>query len=187
MNEVEWVQADVFDVARWRPQLQGTVGVISCLGGFGSNEFMHKICGESNATVFREAAAAGVERAAFISVHDYRLPDFALPGYFKGKRYAEEVLFETFPTTGVALRPGFIHGTRYIGGLGVPLGAIGWPLEKVLSYVPTKNLANVPLVGLAAVPPASVKAVGKAAVTAATDSVVPPGILDVWAIQKYEE
>lgn len=33
-----------------------------------------QVCGESNATIFREAAAAGVARAAFISVADYRLP-----------------------------------------------------------------------------------------------------------------
>lgn len=33
-----------------------------------------QICGESNATVFREAAKAGVARAAFISVADLKLP-----------------------------------------------------------------------------------------------------------------
>ena len=32
------------------------------------------MCGESNATIFREAAAAGVERATFVSVHDYGFP-----------------------------------------------------------------------------------------------------------------
>ena len=68
------MQADVFDVASWRDQLQGAVGVISCLGAFGSNDFMQKICGDSNITVFNEAAKAGVSRAAFISVHDYNLP-----------------------------------------------------------------------------------------------------------------
>ena len=68
------MQADVFDVASWRDQLQGAVGVISCLGAFGSNDFMQKICGDSNITVFTEAAKAGVARAAFISVHDYNLP-----------------------------------------------------------------------------------------------------------------
>ena len=68
------MQADVFDVASWRDQLQGAVGVISCLGAFGSNNFMQKICGDSNITVFNEAAKAGVSRAAFISVHDYKLP-----------------------------------------------------------------------------------------------------------------
>ncbi len=68
------MQADVFDVASWQSLLQGAVGVISCLGAFGSNDFMQKICGDSNITVFNEAAKAGVSRAAFISVHDYGLP-----------------------------------------------------------------------------------------------------------------
>ena len=36
-------QADVFDIAGWRDQLEGTIGVISCLGAFGSNEFMYKV------------------------------------------------------------------------------------------------------------------------------------------------
>ena len=68
------MQADVFDVGAWRDQLQGAVGVISCLGAFGSNDFMQKICGDSNITVFEEAAKAGVPLSAFISVHDYNLP-----------------------------------------------------------------------------------------------------------------
>lgn len=36
------MQGDVFDPASWRSQLQGAAGVISTLGGFGSNEFMYK-------------------------------------------------------------------------------------------------------------------------------------------------
>ena len=74
LSSVVGMQADVFDVGAWRDQLQGAVGVISCLGAFGSNDFMQKICGDSNITVFAEAAKAGVPRAAFISVHDYNLP-----------------------------------------------------------------------------------------------------------------
>ena len=37
------VQADAFEPEQWREQLQGAVGVVSCLGGFGSNEFMLKV------------------------------------------------------------------------------------------------------------------------------------------------
>ena len=48
-----------------------------------------------------------------------------LPGYFQGKRRAEEVLALRFPQGGVLLRPGFIYGTRVVGGVGIPLGAIG--------------------------------------------------------------
>lgn len=37
-------QADVFDVNQWKSQLEGAIGVVSCLGGFGSNDFMYKVC-----------------------------------------------------------------------------------------------------------------------------------------------
>ena len=56
-----------------------------------------------------------------------------LPGYFQGKRRAEEALALKFPGSGVALRPGFIYGTRQVGGVGIPLGAIGAP-ERLLSF-----------------------------------------------------
>ena len=36
-------QADVFDTAAWRGQLSSSIGVISCLGAFGSNAFMQKV------------------------------------------------------------------------------------------------------------------------------------------------
>ena len=37
------LQADAFEPEQWRDQLQGAVGVVSCLGGFGSNDFMLKV------------------------------------------------------------------------------------------------------------------------------------------------
>lgn len=36
-------QADVFNPPQWRHKLKGAIGVMSCLGGFGSNEFMYKV------------------------------------------------------------------------------------------------------------------------------------------------
>ncbi|KAL3163381.1 hypothetical protein ABBQ32_009766 [Trebouxia sp. C0010 RCD-2024] len=185
-SDVEWVSADALDPEQWREQLQGAVGVVSCLGGFGSNEFMLKICGEANVGVIREAAKAAVPRCAFISVHDYNLPGFVLPGYFQGKRNAEQAMAESYPEQGVCLRPGFIHGTRYLSGVGIPLGLIGVPLEKALGFLPTKSLASLPLAGAAFVPPVSVRGIAKAAVVAATDPAVPGGIMDVWQLQQYD-
>lgn len=48
-----------------------------------------------------------------------------LPGYFQGKKRAEDALAASFPTSGVVLRPGFIHGTRYVAGVGIPLSLVG--------------------------------------------------------------
>ncbi|KAK9816943.1 hypothetical protein WJX72_007264 [[Myrmecia] bisecta] len=185
-DSIDWVQADAFEPATYRDQLQGAVGVVSCLGGFGSNEQMFKICGEANITAINEAAEAGVGRFVFISVHDYRFPGFFLSGYFQGKRKAENALAAKFPEGGVALRPGFIHGTRSVGSVGIPLGLVGTPLEKALGFLPTKTLASVPLLGAGFVPPVSVTAVAKAAVAAATDPSVPGGIMDVWEIAQLD-
>lgn len=38
------------------------------------------------------------------------------------------------------LRPGFIHGTRQVGSMKIPLGAIGSPLEMVIIYVVSISL-----------------------------------------------
>ena len=48
-----------------------------------------------------------------------------LKGYVQGKRDAEARLAQLFPNTGVALRPGFIHGTRNVAGIPVPLQIVG--------------------------------------------------------------
>ena len=186
--DVEWLAADAADTAAWAGALDGCVGVVSTLGAFGSNAHMRAVCGDANVAVFEAAAAAGVPRATFISVHPFGFPAFVLPGYFQGKAAAEEALFRLFPTGGVALRPGFIHGTRHVGGagLGLPLSAVGAPLEAALGALGPaagKALASIPLAGAAFVPPVSVDAVARAAVAAATDPAVPGGPMSVWEIR----
>lgn len=110
------------------------------------------------------------------------------------------------------MRPGFIHGTRRVGSMKLPLGLIGSPLEMVrlhfcsylslsLStfFIPlkpcpiddmqvlqhTKALNQIPLIGPLLTPPVSVNAVAKVAVRAAIDPVFPPGIIDVYGILRY--
>lgn len=61
---------------------------------------------------------------------DFAAADWVLPGYFQGKRYAERMLQETFPEGGVTLRPGFMYGTRMVGGVGVPIGAVGKQMQS---------------------------------------------------------
>lgn len=157
---------------------------------------MERVCGDANVRVFEAAKAAGVPRAAFISVHDYGLPSFVLPGYFGGKKKAERALFRLFPGgTGVALRPGFVYGTRKVlpssssnKAYSVPLGAFGAPLDAVLSFLPTEALSrSVPLAGLALVPPVKVEGLARAAVAAATDpevAGVEGGVMSAWAIKE---
>lgn len=82
-------------------------------------------------------------------------------GYFKGKKDAEETIKKYFGDNGVFLRPGIIHGTRYVNNFGIPLGAIFGPLETVLNFLPNQKLSGVPILGAALVPPVSADAVGK--------------------------
>ncbi|PSC68148.1 NAD dependent epimerase dehydratase family [Micractinium conductrix] len=192
LDSVEWVQGDALDPqAPWRGMLKGAAGVVSTLGTFGSNALMYRVCGEANMNVMDVAAEAGVPRFAFISVHDYKFPagwraqDFLLRGYFQGKRDAEAHMAAVYPTGGVALRPGFIYGTRAVGTTQVHLGWVGAPLKAALSILPTRSLANIPIVGAGFVPPVSVEAVGKAAASAALDPSIPPGTMDVWQIGKF--
>jgi len=63
-----------------------------------------------------------------ITLCNYCIPvcvGFVLSGYFQGKRNAEHAMAEAYPDQGVCLRPGFIHGTRYVSGVGIPLSLIG--------------------------------------------------------------
>ena len=58
----------VYPLASWQFFYEHMLCVSSTM------QAMLQICGESNVTVFNEAAAAGVARAAFVSVHDYNVP-----------------------------------------------------------------------------------------------------------------
>ena len=56
-------------------------------------------------------------------------------------------------------------------------------LSQVLKHA--KGASQIPIVGPLFVPPVNVKAVAKAAVRAAIDNAVPPGVLDVWGINRF--
>ncbi|KAK9118719.1 hypothetical protein Scep_016812 [Stephania cephalantha] len=98
---------------------------------------------------------------------------------------AETELLTRYPYGGIILRPGFIYGTRAVGSMKLPLGVIGAPLEMVLQHA--KPLNRVPLVGPLLTPPVNVTALAKVAVRAATDSVFPPGIVDVYGILRHSQ
>ena len=61
--------------------------VVSCVGAFGSNEYMEKVCGDATVEMVHAAKAAKVPNFVFISAHDYQLP-FVLSGYVLGKKCA---------------------------------------------------------------------------------------------------
>lgn len=179
VNNVVWVRGDLFDPSRWEDSLDEVQAVISCVGGFGTNEQMRRINGEANRTAVWAASKAGVKRFVYVSVADFGLPSIVLQGYFEGKKVAEDAVRSKFPYSGVILRPGFIYGDRKIAGVNVPLGMIASPLESVMKQA--KALTQIPLVGPLFVPPVKVDTVAKVAVKAALGP-VPPGVMDVWSI-----
>ncbi|GBG70473.1 hypothetical protein CBR_g6602 [Chara braunii] len=187
LKEVEWVRGDVFDPDVWRMQLRDASGVVSCIGGFGTNDEMRRINGHANVKAVQAAAEEDVKRFVLISAHYFSVPAIILRGYYEGKRIAEEAVRSKFPYGGIILRPGFIHGNRNVGNLTVPLSVIGGPLEAVMRSRAFTWTSNLPIVGSVLLPPVKATAVAKAAVRAATDNAIPPGILDVWSINRLAE
>ncbi|CAI7805036.1 unnamed protein product [Closterium sp. NIES-53] len=203
IKEVEWIKGDALNPSSWKQHLQGATGVVSCVGAFGSNEWMRRINGDANVGVLKAAKEEGVARFVFISAHDVGLPSFVLRGYYEGKRLsfplppvvppslhlspllqkaAEAAVMASYPNTGVVLRPAMIHGTRSIGAYQLPLSLIGAPLELALKNL--SFLSHLPLIGPALVPPVPVTAVAAVAVRAASEHSFPAGIVDVWGILK---
>ncbi|XP_022750360.1 uncharacterized protein At1g32220, chloroplastic-like isoform X1 [Durio zibethinus] len=184
-ENVTWHQGNLLSSDSWKEALNGVTSVISCVGGFGSNSYMYKINGTANINAIRAASEKGVKRFVYISAADFGLANYLLKGYYEGKRAAETELLTKFPYGGVILRPGFIYGTRRVGSAKIPLGIVGSPLELVLQHA--KPLNRLPLVGPLLTPPVSVSSVAKVAVRAATDPVFPPGIVDVYGIQRFSQ
>ncbi|KAL9442818.1 hypothetical protein AB3S75_016225 [Citrus x aurantiifolia] len=184
-NNVIWHQGNLLSSDSWKEALDGVTAVISCVGGFGSNSYMYKINGTANINAIRAASEKGVKRFVYISAADFGVANYLLQGYYEGKRAAETELLTRYPYGGVILRPGFIYGTRTVGGMKLPLGVIGSPMEMVLQHA--KPLSQLPLVGPLFTPPVNVTVVAKVAVRAATDPVFPPGIVDVHGILRYSQ
>ncbi|KAK7352618.1 hypothetical protein VNO80_18042 [Phaseolus coccineus] len=184
-GNVTWYKGNILSTDSLKEALNGVTAVISCVGSFGSNSYMYKINGTANINAIRAASDQGVKRFVYISSADYGVVNYLVQGYYQGKKAAETELLSKFPYGGVILRPGFIYGTRSVGNIKLPLGVIGSPLETILQVA--KPLNQIPLIGPLLTPPVNVTAVAKVAVRAATDPVFPPGIIDVFGIQRYSQ
>ncbi|PKA46623.1 Uncharacterized protein AXF42_Ash019364 [Apostasia shenzhenica] len=133
-DEVVWRKGSLLDPDSLKDVMNGIISVISCVGGFGSNSHMFKINGTANINAIRAAAEMGVKRFVYISAADFGLVNYMLQGYYEGKRATEAELLSKFTYGGVILRPGFIHGTRQVGSMKIPLGVIGSPLEMASAH-----------------------------------------------------
>ncbi|KAJ6926666.1 hypothetical protein NC651_010929 [Populus alba x Populus x berolinensis] len=184
-NDIVWHQGDLLSPDSLGNALNGVTSMISCVGGFGSNSYMYDINGTANINAIRAASEQGVKRFVYISAADFGLVNYLLKGYFAGKRSAETELLDKFQHGGAILRPGFIHGTRRVGSVHLPLSIIGAPLEMVLRHA--KPLTRLPLIGPLLIPPVNVTSVAKVAVRAAVDPAFPSGVVDVYGILQYSQ
>ncbi|KAJ8774996.1 hypothetical protein K2173_020000 [Erythroxylum novogranatense] len=184
-DSIVWHQGDLLSPDSIKHAMDGVTSVISCVGGFGSNSYMYKINGSANINAIKVAREQGVKRFVYISAADFGLVNYVLHGYYDGKRSTESELMKSFPHGVVSLRPGFIHGTRKVGNINLPLSIIGAPLEMILQY--TKLLTQIPLIGPLFIPPVNVSAVARVAVRAAIDPAFPPGIVDVYSIRQHSQ
>ena len=141
---VDWLRGDV--LASELPEMLADYdAVISCLGAFGSNDFMLSL----NGGALAEAAAdAGVQQFAFISAAPIKPVAKAMAaagyeGYYGGKLIAEEAVARHFGKNGAILRPGPIYGTRAVSPqVSIPLGAIGVPLTSLFETSPMRSVAS---------------------------------------------
>ena len=79
-GSVKWHSGDVLDPGSWTGELAGAEAVVSCIGAFGTNEFMEQINGDANILAVSEALKAGVTRFVYLSTVENNLPDFVLKG-----------------------------------------------------------------------------------------------------------
>lgn len=197
MEKVQWLKGDILKppTSEIKEALSQAAGVISVVGGFGSNEAMERMCGACNIAAIQQAKEAGVPRFVFVSDHDFKhLPDSVLRGYFKGKRSAEAELKLAYKNQGTILRPGMITGNRHVGkSVVLPLWVVGTPWGFLTDNALARAVGNIPLLGAVLeaplVPPVSVESLASAAVDAVLrgDSELGPDtrILDVATLRTF--
>uniref|UniRef100_A0A7S2USW7 NAD(P)-binding domain-containing protein n=1 Tax=Fibrocapsa japonica TaxID=94617 RepID=A0A7S2USW7_9STRA len=179
-QEISWEKGDVLEASTWKDHLDGATGVVSCIGAFAStNDAMEYANGDTNIAAAKTAKAAGVANFVFVSTVENNLPEFVLAGYFKGKRRAEDQVLESFPQTGVVLRPSFVYGSRAVGkGISIPLWLVGKPMDMIFSTPPFEVLAST-LPGAQAIlaAPVPVETVGLCAAAGAVAKLGQTGIV----------
>lgn len=140
LNKVEWRKGDIFDKVAREDAMSEVDAVVSCIGAFGSNEFMQRICGDATIEAIRTAKEKGIKQFGFVSsaqVYEgsnaLKMPSSApMSGYFRGKYNAEQELLQQYAEGQyVILRPGFIYGPRNLGGHTIPLQLVGKPINFV--------------------------------------------------------
>lgn len=155
LANVEWLKGDALQSSESiREAVAGCDAVISCLGAFGSNDYMHKINGAANAALASIAKEQNVDRFVYVSASEIRPVSRAMAaagyeGYYAGKLQAESAVEHHFGSAGLILRPGPIYGTRNVSSnISIPIGLVGIPLTTLFETQPFRTLASALPMGL---------------------------------------
>ena len=152
LTDVRYVRGDLLDAeSSWA---QGALepgqfyGAVSCVGAFGTDLEMERLCGDTTVNAARLCARLGARRFSFVSAAGVDNPGvmgLPLAGYFRGKAKAEAaVLGGAFGRGGgTVLRAPFVHGDRTLGGVRLPLSLLGAPMEAVLGSSPFRALSRM--------------------------------------------
>ena len=197
MSEVEWISGDIFDKCAREDSMSDVDAVVSCIGAFGSNDFMQRICGDATIEAIRTAKEKNVHQFGFVSsAQIYKgSAGLAIPksvpmhGYFQGKYRAEQELLQSYPEGHVIVRPGFIYGPRNVGGVTLPLHLVGGPISFMGTQLgPISSLIQaVPFYGKECCSMVPVESLGRAMVTSLGDvgEKKQGVILDAESIRKF--
>jgi nucleoside-diphosphate-sugar epimerase len=195
MDKVEWIKGDIFDKSAREDALDGVDVVISCIGAFGSNEFMQRICGDATIEAIASAKAKGVQKFGFVSsaqVYEGSAglsfpPSVPMHGYFQGKYRAEQELSKAFPDGYVIARPGFIYGPRTTPMGVLPLQMIGSPVSFLGTELgPLSSLIqSVPFVGKECSSMVPVESLGRAMIESVGSEEKRGVILEAEDIRKF--
>lgn len=189
-----WIKGNALDKSSLQSAISGGNFdcVVSCLGAFGTNEFMEKICGDATIDAAEISQKSGVKR--FIFVSEASVPTFEQSGlskgifpygYFSGKRRAEMKIKELYSDkNGVILRPGFIYGWRKVGPVSIPLHFVGIPFSIILKLI-YPILKYIPGFGMEFQSFVSVESLAKAVVHAAING-YPQQFMDSTSISSFK-
>lgn len=117
-QEVNWVEADVFQADTWRRHLISCDALIHCVGTAQENlddgDTFDHVNGDSAIRAAREANLARLKGFVMLSAREN--PPFVSDRYLSAKRRAEYAIRERYPNLrSVFLRPNLVYGERRTG------------------------------------------------------------------------
>lgn len=157
-SKVEYVKGDALKPDTMKPYFSNNDNniraVISCVGCFHyKNSVMSAINGDTNINACNLAKNNNIPRFVFVSA--WRpwfitmggkwnpLSWVMVPGYFGGKKRAEETVQSVYGQNGVAFRAGMISGKRFVSdNIGIPLETMGSFMSWFIPVIKADDLAK---------------------------------------------